>query len=199
MSSICAVAHVRVHETPQIRGYFSSSARACALLIFFRMKSFRARALWAGVMMCSAFAACGGTIASSEITSTPDSGASSGGGSAIDAGRTKPDSGTSSEIDAAVCVDIETSDYDTSCNQDTDCIVINTGEICSGYNCLCGGSTVNADGQAQYDNAISSVDPGPGPMCGCPYFGRPRCIQNVCTFCPANGVGSTPAGCPDGG
>ena len=97
------------------------------------------------------------------------------------------------------CVDIDVSTYDTSCNADSDCIIVNAGHICSGYTCLCGNATINVDGQARYNAAMSSLTPG-GPGCGCPAFGQARCVQSTCTYCPTS-IGSepAPAGCPDAG
>jgi hypothetical protein len=167
------------------------------------MTSFRARALFAVVMLGSAFAACGGTIAPiAETDSTPDAGTSSSGGGKItrDAGRAEVDSGVTTTVDASICIDIDPADYDTSCNADTDCIDITAGELCSGYNCTCGGATINADGADRYNAVFDSIQSGPGPLCSCPYFGTPRCVQGTCTFCPASDLGSPiPAGCPDAG
>jgi hypothetical protein len=167
------------------------------------MTSFRARALFATALATSAFAACGGTIAQVDDTdATPDAGTSSsgGGGNTRDAGRAKIDSGVTSTVDASICIDIDTADYDTSCNADTDCIDITAGEICSGYNCTCGGATINADDQDRYDTVFNSIQSGPGPLCSCPYFGTPRCVQHTCTFCPAPDLGGPiPDGCPDAG
>jgi hypothetical protein len=119
-----------------------------------------------------------------------------GGGSASSDGA----AGDGAASDGATCVNIDVSTYDTSCQTDSDCINVSAGKICSGYNCLCGGATINADGQARYNAALASVEAGPGPYCGCPYFGRPRCLQAQCVYCPSS-IGPMPAppGCPDGG
>jgi hypothetical protein len=95
--------------------------------------------------------------------------------------------------DSGVCVNVDLSTYDLSCKSDSDCIEITSGEICSG-SCACGGSTINADGQARYDQQLSQVDLAP---CGCPAFGVARCITGTCTLCPF-GPNGTPS-CADGG
>ena len=140
--------------------------------------------------------ACGGlTGSSSHVVSTPDGGVVSATDAApADAG------GDAESGDAAFCVTIDPSTYDTSCQLDTDCINVTLGPICAGYNCTCGGAAINADGQARYDAVIASVPPGPGPRCQCPYFGRPRCVHAQCLYCPSS-IGPMPAppGCPDGG
>jgi hypothetical protein len=106
--------------------------------------------------------------------------------------------------DGGACVDIDVSTYDTSCHGDSDCINVTAGTICEGYNCICGGAAINADGQSRYNMTLSSIHPGRGPACGCPYLGAARCVQGpsggVCTYCPSSISGAPiPPGCPDGG
>jgi hypothetical protein len=92
---------------------------------------------------------------------------------------------------AGTCVDVVASDYDTSCRSDSDCITITAGHLCSGQ-CACGGTTVNVDGEARYQAALSSLQLG---ECNCPLQIAPRCVANVCTLCEPGG----PATCADGG
>jgi hypothetical protein len=107
-------------------------------------------------------------------------------------GQTTPEAGPSPE--AGVCVDIELSSFDPSCQVDSDCIDITTGTICKGQ-CACGGSAVNVSGEAAYEQALASLGSSVG--CPCPFGGQPRCLSNHCALC---GVGlDQPAGCPDGG
>ena len=138
-------------------------------------------------------AACGGA------TSTPSgSGSSSDSGTSSEIDASTADSGSQSG-DGGACVDIDLATYDTSCQSDTDCINVNAGSICSGYTCLCGGHAINVDGEARYEAALSSVSPGPGPLCECPALGRPRCVQTQCVYCPSFSGTAGPPGCPDGG
>jgi hypothetical protein len=51
--------------------------------------------------------------------------------------------GVFTEPDGAVCVDIDLSTYDTSCNQASDCISITAGTICGG-DCNCNRSRLAA-------------------------------------------------------
>jgi hypothetical protein len=126
-----------------------------------------------------------------------EAGASSSDGQVSDTEST-PDGGGSG--DARTCVDIDPASYDTSCQSDSDCIDVSAGVICSGYNCLCGGATINASGQARYEAALASVTRGAGPGCGCPYLGRARCVQSQCVIChPGYLNDPNPPGCPDGG
>lgn len=117
----------------------------------------------------------------------------------VDGGASKD--GTTTQADSAVCVDIEPSAFSTSCNADHDCIGAWAGNLCSGYDCICPVSSISAMSQAAYDEALSKVPKGPGPMCGCPLFGTPRCIASQCVFCPNAALHppSYPPGCPDGG
>ena len=124
--------------------------------------------------------------------SSSGGGSSGGGGSCFD---DPPRCGTSSsdagQADAQVCVNIDLATYDRSCQTSTDCVGIASGPICNG-DCACGGSTINLDGEARYNAALSGVTLG---VCPCVAGGIPTCIQNVCTLC---GLGNQPP-CPDGG
>ena len=87
------------------------------------------------------------------------------------------------------CVDVDLSTYDQSCNADSDCISITSGQICQG-SCECGGSTINASGEARYEQQVSSITTS---ECPCPEEGSPRCIDGACTIC---GFGpNQPPGC----
>ena len=109
-----------------------------------------------------------------------------------DAGPPPADAAVEAEPDAGECVTIDLSTYDRSCQQTSDCVDITSGTLCSG-DCLCGGSAINVDGQARYQQAISGLVPG---GCGCPYFGSPTCVLGQCVIC--GNVNQSP-GCPDGG
>jgi hypothetical protein len=104
------------------------------------------------------------------------------------------DSDASAPVDAGpACVYIDPATYDQSCKQDSDCIEITPGRICSG-DCACGGAAVNSDGEARFDAAINSLVLA---ACPCVSNARPRCVQGTCTQC---GIGTgLPPGCPDGG
>jgi len=105
---------------------------------------------------------------------------------------TVDDAGPPSRDAAATCVDIDVTTYDQSCTQSSDCLEITAGMFCTG-GCSCGGSLINVDGQARYNQAISGIVPG---ACSCPAWGAPTCVQDKCVFC----LGPNPApGCPDGG
>jgi hypothetical protein len=104
------------------------------------------------------------------------------------------DADASAPVDAAACVYVDLSTYDTSCTTDADCIEITPGRICSG-DCACGGAIVNADGESRYEQTIAPLKLG---GCPCISAGTPRCIQGQCTRCNRAGL-NNPPGCPDGG
>jgi hypothetical protein len=130
------------------------------------------------VIMASLLVACGGEISGAD------------GGNSSDASTNQGD----------VCVDLETTSFDTSCNADTDCIGIYAGTLCSGYNCICPTATINASSEPAY-GAMRAKVPSGKSVCTCPLFGTPHCIMSECVFCPNPGLKpmSLPPGCPDGG
>lgn len=96
--------------------------------------------------------------------------------------------------DGGACVDLEPSMFDSSCNDSSDCIDVTLGTLCD-RDCLCGGATINAADQAEYDQLIANVPPG--EACGCPYFGKPVCAGGQCIVC--GGAAPPNAACPDAG
>ena len=114
-----------------------------------------------------------------------------------DAGTTALEAGP----DAAACVDLETSDFDTSCTDDGDCVAVAAGgPVCDGYACLCPNATISASSQPAYEATLEKVTPAANGFCGCPLFGTPHCIASQCVFCPnPSATTNTPPGCPDGG
>ena len=149
--------------------------------------------------------ACGGRTAgeSNDAGTSTDAGgtSSSDGGSSTDGSSLGfdatpfTDSGT-----GATCVDIDPAAFSTACAVDDDCINVYTGKLCDGYDCTCGGTAISASAQEQYTAITSTVTPGTGPFCSCPYLGAPRCIQKTCVYCPNPALGGPlPAGCPDAG
>jgi hypothetical protein len=154
-----------------------------------------------GVAITQSLGGCGGAVAST--SAAPDGGAAQGAPSA-----TTGTSDTRGPVDASsvdrgppdggVCVVIDTSSFDSSCVEDTDCVPASVGKLCSGGNsCMCGAATINASEQERYEayaaKLRSQVTAGPRP-CGCPFFGTPRCAQGQCVLC-----GGASGACTDGG
>jgi len=81
--------------------------------------------------------------------------------------------------DGSTCVDIDLSTYDQSCNQASNCILIPTGELCSGQ-CDCGGSLVNISEQSRFNQATSGIK---FAECSCPFEPVPECTAGgMCVF-----------------
>jgi hypothetical protein len=91
--------------------------------------------------------------------------------------------------DAGFCVNAPLSEFSTACTVDTDCVLVRTGEICSGE-CSCGGSSMAAASLPAYDVVTAGIE---FDTCPCPYFGKPACVNNACSACGA--PGQSP--CPD--
>jgi len=127
-------------------------------------------------LLALGFLACGGR----QLGGIPDAGGEGSGGS------------DGSRNEGGTCVDIVLATYDQSCVVDSDCITISSGEICDG-DCRCGGSTININGQARYEAAISPLSGA--SVCACAFGGAPQCVQGTCSLC----AGSSGPGCGDGG
>jgi hypothetical protein len=106
--------------------------------------------------------------------------------------------------DAAACF-ISSSNYDTSCTVDSDCIPAQFGNYCVSQ-CFCGGGAINKDSGAQYaeDRARTPLGSGtiaPG-LCGCPVSFGPCCSQGQCTTAcsgrPSADTGTVDSGVDDG-
>jgi len=102
------------------------------------------------------------------------------------------DAGPSSDVGA--CIDLEPSVFDTSCTTTSDCLDVTLGDLCDS-GCLCGGSAINVADQAKYNQLTANVPPG--EACGCPYFGKPVCVDGQCIVC--GGAAPPNPACADAG
>jgi len=151
------------------------------------------------LLLASLLLGCGGTVQRSTAGDDGGSGGSDDGG-AIDASGSH-DTGAIG-VDGGVCIDIDPSTFDQSCQSDSDCVPITSGPLCDGYTCTCpGGGAINASAEASYQALVSSIHPGKGPLCECPAFPGPQCLGGVCTVC--SGLEGDPPAChstpPDAG
>jgi hypothetical protein len=80
--------------------------------------------------------------------------------------------------DASTCVDVPYSDFSTSCNVPSDCVVILVGEVCDGT-CGCLGSPINIAGETQYDEMIAGIT---FAECACPGQAAPDCVAGTCVL-----------------
>jgi hypothetical protein len=156
------------------------------------MASFRPVPLSSAILfMLMQLAGCGGRA------ETPGSGGTTSGG--IEAGTF--DTGTR-EVDSGLCVTLDPSHYDQSCQTETDCIAVYAGQLCDGYSCFCSlGGTINMSAEASYQMTLSTIHAGTGLGCGCPVSPQPQCLAGTCTICA--GLPSDPSPChttpPDAG
>lgn len=104
---------------------------------------------------------------------------------AVDAG---PPADAVAPSDAAACVDIQLSSFNVSCQVNTDCTGITTGEICTGA-CACGGSAINVADEAKYASLLGSVKTAECPCATFPV----GCSGGTCVVCTPGGDA---AGCP---
>ena len=71
------------------------------------------------------------------------------------------------------CVNVDPSTYDRSCSKDSDCALIDVGQLCSG-GCLCGlSAAINVAGLPKYRTATAGISPG-----------LPTCVAGRCDLCP---------------
>jgi len=83
--------------------------------------------------------------------------------------------------DGGTCVYVDPSSFDHSCNVDSDCTSILSGDICSGQ-CDCGGNTaINVDGESQYQDDVAGI-----AFLGCPCPAPPPtvCVAGTCELGP---------------
>jgi hypothetical protein len=96
----------------------------------------------------------------------------------------EPDSGdedgglTEGGPDASTCVDVPYSDFSTSCNVPSDCVVILVGQVCDGT-CGCVGSPINIAGEPMYDEMIAGIT---FAECACPGQPAPDCVAGNCVI-----------------
>jgi hypothetical protein len=122
----------------------------------------------------------------SGITTGDDSGVGMTDGGFSDDGGFTNDAGVE-------CVFIDLSTYDTSCVTNSDCTIIAAGQVCDG-SCDCGGSPVNVDGEATYEQAVSGIV---FAECPCAAELPPACVGTTCTAC--SGSPTDPPECGDTG
>jgi hypothetical protein len=85
-------------------------------------------------------------------------------------------------VDSGPCM-ISASNYDQSCNVDTDCWEVSSGDYCSAI-CRCGTSAINVEALAQFNADVSKTPRGSGALgnvsCYCPFLWGPCCRQGKC-------------------
>jgi hypothetical protein len=94
---------------------------------------------------------------------------------------------------------ISASNYDQSCNVDTDCLEVSSGDYCA-TGCFCGNSTINVGALAQFNDDVSKTPIGSGGLiCPCPNPLGPCCRHGMCQAgCQVSPTDTLPA-CSDAG
>jgi formylglycine-generating enzyme required for sulfatase activity len=97
------------------------------------------------------------------------------------------------ESDAAPSCMISVSNYDQSCNVDSDCVGVTPGNYCgSNPTCNCGGFTdaINASALGQFNADLAKTPSGPQVTCPCPMSVEPPgtisivcCKNSTCGVC----------------
>jgi hypothetical protein len=78
------------------------------------------------------------------------------------------------------CASVDPSTYDSSCSKDTDCALIDVGQLCSG-GCWCNQTAaINVAGLMKYNAATKGMSPG---GCSCGFPGTPTCVGGRCALC----------------
>jgi hypothetical protein len=98
--------------------------------------------------------------------------------------------------DATACVNVVVSAADLTCTTTTDCVLVQTGEVCI-TPCCPGNAVVNAAAAARFASETASLPAvgagGCGPCEGSRFFG---CQQGECVFCSAGTNDCSDAGTP---
>jgi hypothetical protein len=120
-------------------------------------RSARVCSISRGFVLCGFLAwGCGGNVTGNGGADA-SSGADGSGGTTVDGSSDGPSMHASSEagadVDSGPCM-ISASNYDQSCNVDTDCWEVSSGDYCSAI-CRCGTSAINVEALAQFNADVS--------------------------------------------
>ena len=77
----------------------------------------------------------------------------------------------------AACVNIDVSNYDRSCQADSDCMAI-ARVACQA--CTCAGTAINVHGRDRYNATLAQLPPATKGFCACPDELLSKCVQGVC-------------------
>ncbi len=93
--------------------------------------------------------------------------------------------------DGSMCVQVDLTTYDQSCETVSDCMSVTEGVLCPD-SCACGGAAVNISEALRYQEALLARGSSIACPCAAP---RPiTCIENKCVLCPLGPQGPV---CPD--
>jgi len=148
-----------------------------------RFRTWTPQSSWAmALLLIPVLAQCGGQT---ELVAVQQS---SGGSSGSTGGSTgiSVTSGTGGSmtlpLDAGPSCSMSASQYDNTCNVDSDCVEVPGGNPCSASTCHCP-TTLNVDVATKYINdytALSANVAGTLGVCPCTCLSGPCCRQGVC-------------------
>jgi hypothetical protein len=99
-----------------------------------------------------------------------------------DSSRPTSDAGVQVTDGATHCITVDPASFtkDAPCNQDTECTLVQTGELCDGQ-CQCSPNLAIASAEAsKYADAVRAVERG---FCNCSAGPQARCMAHVCSLC----------------
>ena len=83
---------------------------------------------------------------------------------------------------AQTCGPIHASDYDQSCVENIDCVVVWEGDSCQGQQCTCPNAAISARSGMQYQADLARKIPTTPSVCSCPAIHAPVCNQGKCAL-----------------
>ena len=78
---------------------------------------------------------------------------------------------------------IRASDYDQSCQSDSDCVEVVEGDFCGQSPCLCPNAAIRVSAESAYNAELSKLLPTSPVLCNCPIDFGPHCNGGVCGRC----------------
>lgn len=92
---------------------------------------------------------------------------------------------TSDAADAPGSCDFEPSQYDDSCQNDSDCVAVPQGDLCNPGYCACPTGAINVAALERYNADIAAKTAKPAALqptliCNCPLITAPSCRQGKC-------------------
>jgi hypothetical protein len=163
-------------------------ARWCGCPFGDNMGGMRLTAMLAAILACR----CGGEVQGSGVID-----ASVAQDAAVEGSATAAEATT----EGGSCTILVTN-YDRSCEVDTDCVDVSVGDYCA-PRCLCGGGAIRASALAQFERDVSMTPAGSGAFDGgldCPCIREvgPCCRRGVCQRGPGCLVDAGTSACPPG-
>jgi hypothetical protein len=75
---------------------------------------------------------------------------------------------------------IKASDYDQTCDKDSDCTAVGEGDGCTPCILLCGDATINVADLQKWRDDVQKTPARASGTCHCPLWGSPECVDHKC-------------------